>query len=98
MQKKIIGSFSVKEDAPSVDILPPNRIADLSVISIEHGNSTVTLQWTAPGNDYDFGKGNILISFLFLTFCNLNIFSEVAFFKLNINDLINILYFEHVRS
>ncbi|XP_042908209.1 calcium-activated chloride channel regulator 1 isoform X1 [Parasteatoda tepidariorum] len=57
-QRKIIGSFSVTAKVPDVDILPPNRVADLKVSQIIHVNSTVTLQWTAPGNDYDFGKAS----------------------------------------
>ncbi|KAG8194508.1 hypothetical protein JTE90_013260 [Oedothorax gibbosus] len=56
VQKKNIGSFSVLDDIPDIDIIPPNRIADLSVSSIDHENNTATLQWTAPGNDYDSGK------------------------------------------
>ncbi|KFM65684.1 Calcium-activated chloride channel regulator 2, partial [Stegodyphus mimosarum] len=58
LQTKIIGSFIVLKKPPSVDIIPPNRICDLKVISVDHDNSTVELQWTAPGNDYDYGNAS----------------------------------------
>ncbi|CAL4063282.1 unnamed protein product [Meganyctiphanes norvegica] len=37
------------------DTMPPNRILDLKTI-VNPLTSLVTLQWTAPGNDYDWGK------------------------------------------
>ncbi|GFQ91821.1 calcium-activated chloride channel regulator 2 [Trichonephila clavata] len=57
-QKKDIGFFYVNKPAPDIDILPPNRIADLNVVSVNHENRMVQLQWTAPGNDYDFGQAS----------------------------------------
>ncbi|GIY02293.1 calcium-activated chloride channel regulator 1 [Caerostris extrusa] len=54
-QKKIIGIFYVNEPLPEIDILPPNRIADLTVVSINHEDRTAILQWTAPGDNYDSG-------------------------------------------
>lgn len=45
-------SFVVKVDATSN--LPPNKITDLAA-KIEE--DTVFLNWTAPGDDYDQGKG-----------------------------------------
>ncbi|CAL4109505.1 unnamed protein product, partial [Meganyctiphanes norvegica] len=39
------------------DTMPPNRILDLKV-SVNLLTSLVTLRWTAPGNDYDWGKAN----------------------------------------
>lgn len=55
-QMKIIGTFSVSQRPAEEDILPPNRITDLTVVSINHQNRTILLQWTAPGDDYDYGK------------------------------------------
>ncbi|XP_054712372.1 calcium-activated chloride channel regulator 4A-like [Uloborus diversus] len=55
-QTKVIGSFTVMESAPNIDIYPPNKIGDLKLLSVNPLNRTVTLQWTAPGNDYDSGK------------------------------------------
>ncbi|GFT16928.1 calcium-activated chloride channel regulator 2 [Nephila pilipes] len=57
-QKKNIGFFYVNKPAPDIDILPPNRVADLNVVSVNHENRMVELQWTAPGNDYDFGQAS----------------------------------------
>ncbi|XP_076357413.1 calcium-activated chloride channel regulator 1-like isoform X1 [Tachypleus tridentatus] len=37
---------------------PPSRITDLRVINLEELSKTVTLKWTAPGGDYDSGKGS----------------------------------------
>lgn len=56
-QTKVIGTFEVTQNPPQEDILPPNRVADLNVISIDSENSTVELQWTAPGDNYDYGRG-----------------------------------------
>ncbi|CAL4216409.1 unnamed protein product, partial [Meganyctiphanes norvegica] len=39
------------------DTMPPSRILDLQV-SVNPLTSMVTLQWTAPGNDYDWGKAH----------------------------------------
>lgn len=57
-QTKSIGTFRVIQTPPKEDILPPNRVCDLKVLSINSKNRTVLLQWTAPGDDYDYGKGN----------------------------------------
>ena len=42
------------------DVAPPGRITDLVIV--DKNNSTrevleVTMQWTAPGGDYDRGAG-----------------------------------------
>ncbi|XP_035214195.1 uncharacterized protein LOC118187988 isoform X1 [Stegodyphus dumicola] len=58
VQTKIVGFFTVLKKPPPVDIIPPNRICDLKVISVNHENNTVELQWTAPGNDYDYGNAS----------------------------------------
>ena len=43
-----------------VDSYPPSRVVDLKVVAMEFYNMTVTLQWTAPGDDLDSGKGEAL--------------------------------------
>lgn len=51
------GSFQIAGvpagNAP--DIFPPCKITDLEVIF--NGKDDFFLSWTAPGNDYDVGKG-----------------------------------------
>ncbi|XP_077978801.1 calcium-activated chloride channel regulator 3A-1-like [Glandiceps talaboti] len=37
------------------DAFPPSRITDLRVVETSYENQTVTLKWTAPGNDLDSG-------------------------------------------
>ncbi|XP_070559949.1 calcium-activated chloride channel regulator 4-like [Ptychodera flava] len=40
---------------PPGDNFPPSRITDLKVAATSYDNQTVTLAWTAPGNDLDRG-------------------------------------------
>ena len=44
--------------SPTRDISPPNRISDLSLQSQEDDKLTIRLAWTAPGGDFDEGKGD----------------------------------------
>ena len=37
---------------------PPARILDLKVTKTSRENQTITLEWTAVGDDLDKGKGN----------------------------------------
>ena len=37
------------------DLAPPCRISDLRQVGV--ANLSVSLEWTAPGGDFDFGKG-----------------------------------------
>lgn len=46
------GSFFSIADRPQGDIYPPSRITDLKA---SRDGDRVTLEWTAPGNDYDHG-------------------------------------------
>ena len=39
------------------DTAPPSRILDLRLVHTEKDSLMVGLEWTAPGGDYDFGKG-----------------------------------------
>lgn len=43
----------------SVDNYPPSRITDLFVVDVQNNPETnnVTIQFTAPGEDLDFGTG-----------------------------------------
>ncbi|XP_007530035.1 calcium-activated chloride channel regulator 2 [Erinaceus europaeus] len=51
------GSFSVLgvPAGPLPDVFPPCRIIDLEAIQVDR---SVTLSWTAPGDDYDQGQAN----------------------------------------
>ena len=39
------------------DVTPPSRVIDFHVASIVNDSLYVELEWTAPGNNYDQGKG-----------------------------------------
>lgn len=53
------GVFEVENFvAPTGDELAPSRITDLGVIATSYDNASVTLQWTAVGDDYDQGTGD----------------------------------------
>ena len=39
------------------DVVPPSRVIDFHVSSIVNDSLYVELEWTAPGNNYDQGKG-----------------------------------------
>ncbi|XP_065283483.1 calcium-activated chloride channel regulator 2-like [Dermacentor albipictus] len=49
------GSFFSIADRPQGDIYPPSRVTDLTGSRV---GDRVTLEWTAPGNDYDHGTAN----------------------------------------
>ncbi|XP_077980969.1 calcium-activated chloride channel regulator 1-like [Glandiceps talaboti] len=54
------GTFEVSnydERMMTSDVFPPSRVIDLQVVSVSNNDKTVTLQWTAPGGDYDQGRG-----------------------------------------
>ncbi|XP_077986346.1 calcium-activated chloride channel regulator 1-like, partial [Glandiceps talaboti] len=44
---------------PNDDPFPPARITDLRVIDTSYDNATVTLQWTATGDDMDKGTATL---------------------------------------
>ena len=44
------------------DVAPPSRVIDFHVSSIVNDSLYVKLQWSAPGNDYDQGKGKHFIN------------------------------------
>ncbi|XP_078612940.1 calcium-activated chloride channel regulator 1-like [Branchiostoma floridae x Branchiostoma japonicum] len=37
------------------DMLPPSRVDDLAVVEVSYADATVTLRWTALGDDFDQG-------------------------------------------
>ncbi|KAK8783157.1 hypothetical protein V5799_015507 [Amblyomma americanum] len=49
------GSFFSIQDRPEGDVYPPSRVTDLKATEIDLVMRRVTLEWTAPGNDYDQG-------------------------------------------
>ena len=53
------------------DVAPPSRVIDFHVSSIVNDSLYVELQWSAPGNDYDQGRGNNgNFVTVFITFCS----------------------------
>ncbi|XP_070557436.1 calcium-activated chloride channel regulator 4A-like [Ptychodera flava] len=44
---------------PDDDPFPPSRISDLQVIATSVDNATVTLTWTATGDNYDIGTTSV---------------------------------------
>ena len=51
--------------SPSVDIAPPTRILDFHVARIVENSLYVELEWSAPGGDFDQGKGKLRTKFYF---------------------------------
>jgi hypothetical protein len=49
----------------TADLSPPNRVLDLRLVAAHNDSLTVDLAWTAPGGDYDFGKGETRFLFHF---------------------------------
>ena len=42
---------------PAGDAYPPSRVTDLKVASVQVNQMTLTIEWTAPGDDLDQGTG-----------------------------------------
>jgi hypothetical protein len=40
------------------DVAPPSRVLDLRMKSVTEDSLYVTLEWSAPGDNYDQGRGN----------------------------------------
>lgn len=51
------GVLSVAKEASERDVFPPSRILDLRA-TVNETTQIVTLKWTAPGDDYDWGRAN----------------------------------------
>ena len=52
------GPIIFVRDPPLDDIFPPNRILDLRVRPDPDEPSTLILNWTSPGADYNHGRGS----------------------------------------
>ena len=51
------GMLSIDEKSSEVDTYPPSRIFDLRT-NVNKTTHSVTLKWSAPGDDYDWGKAS----------------------------------------
>lgn len=51
------GVLSVAKEPQENDVFPPSRILDLRA-NVNDTTRLVTLKWTAPGDDYDWGRAN----------------------------------------
>ncbi|ROT83203.1 Epithelial chloride channel protein [Penaeus vannamei] len=60
------GIFKVNNYQPG-DMLPPGRVTDLAVLVTHLFESSVTLNWTSPGDDLDHGTAIIIIIATFTT-------------------------------
>ena len=50
--------FQVEKAPPANrDVYAPSRVTDLKVTAMKLDVMTMTIQWTAPGDDYDAGTG-----------------------------------------
>jgi hypothetical protein len=49
-----------------VDVAPPSRVIDFHVSSVVNDSLYVELEWSAPGDDFDQGKGKMNV------YCKLN--------------------------
>ena len=61
------------------DISPPTRIPDFSLLEQDLSSLSISLSWSAPGGDYDTGKGD------------LNIFSPLTAYMLTAQSALHIL-------
>lgn len=50
---------NVPQSPSSLDLFPPSQITDLEATSHE---DEISLTWTAPGDDFDVGKGKDYVS------------------------------------
>ena len=57
MRQAAGSTFYVKQGLRR-DVAPPSRVIDFHVSSIVNDSLYVELQWSAPGNDFDQGRGN----------------------------------------
>ena len=57
--RQIVGpGFYIRQGlSPRTDIAPPSRVLDFHVAKIVQDSLYVQLEWSAPGGDYDQGKG-----------------------------------------
>jgi hypothetical protein len=58
-------NFSLKVDnvsKPGVDVYPPSQVRDLKVVSMNVNQMSMTIEWTAPGDDLDKGTSTLKIA------------------------------------
>lgn len=73
--KRVVAHESVYIESSDNTVFPPRRIIDLRVdkVMILKGKLAYVLNWTAPGNDYDYGTGinlDVTVNFIFhLCYC-----------------------------
>lgn len=54
------------QSVSNTDNYPPSRITDLFVVDVQtNPDKSVTIQFTAPGDDLDFGTGKSSQKFIF---------------------------------
>ena len=46
-----VGAFKLEGYRPNIDLIPPGRVTNLQVVTIDEEDQIVELQWTAPGDD-----------------------------------------------
>lgn len=57
----LAGFIEVKSIAPiDTDRFPPSRVTDLEVTGASYDDSSVTLEWTAVGDNLDKGTGTAI--------------------------------------
>ena len=44
----------------NTDVYPPSRVTDLKVVAMQVDKMILTIEWTAPGDDLDTGKGKFI--------------------------------------
>jgi len=59
----------VENALPAGDAYPPSRVTDLKVASLQVNQMTMSIEWTAPGDDLDQGTGLISQSFIINLTC-----------------------------
>lgn len=64
----LAGFIDVKSIAPkNQDLLAPSKIVDLQATEISYEYSSIILEWTAVGDDFDHGQGDFIRNYeLFL--------------------------------
>lgn len=54
----VAGYIDVASVAPATaDFYSPDRVMDLTVVETLYSESSVVLEWTAVGDDYNIGNG-----------------------------------------
>ena len=53
--------YVTKGVAKETDLVAPSRVIDLRLSTLNNNSQYVELEWTAPGDDLDSGKGEIKI-------------------------------------